>query len=211
MKKWILRAGIALWLMCSVYTLSVSFLPGPQGLQGPQGRQGIRGDSGIMRIQGLKGPQGIQGLQGPQGVQGEKGNTGATGLWGFRGPQGLQGERGYSVDLPKLYKQVSPAVVWIGAEVDPEDYWEYQYKTGDNIKWQGSGFLVNASGLIATAGHIVEDTQTFEVQFQDGMRTYADFVYMEDIGSCVVGFNNLRCSIKYSYFYLDLLYQFFEK
>lgn len=59
MKKWIVRIGIVLWLMCSVYTLCASFLPGPQG---------------------------------------------------------EQGERGYSVDLPALYKQVSPAVVWIGAE-----------------------------------------------------------------------------------------------
>ena len=205
MKKWILRAGIALWLMCSVYTLSVSFLPGPQGEKGIQGPQGLRGDSGIMRIQGLKGPQGIQGLQGPQGiqgVQGEKGNTGATGLWGLRGPQGLQGERGYSVDLPKLYKRTSPAVVWIGAEVDPEDYWEYQYKMGTDIKWQGTGFLVTPC-LIATAGHMIEYTKTFVVQFQDGSRAKADFVYMENLGYCDVGFIQLQEEYRIERSYLE--------
>jgi len=171
MKKWILRAGIALWLACSVYTLSVSFLPGPQG---PRGEPGI----------------GIQGWRGLQGRQGEKGEKGATGLWGLRGPQGPQGEKGYSVDLPKLYKQVSPAVVWIGAKIDEYytgiDDWNY------TIKWQGSGFLVSEDGLIATAGHICEDTQVFEVQFQDGSRVIADFVHAEDMENSDVGFIRLR-------------------
>ncbi len=141
----------------------------------------------------LPGPQGLQGLPGilgVQGVQGEKGDTGATGLWGLRGPQGPQGERGYSVDLPKLYKQTSSAVVWIGAKID--DYYmgddPYQY----TIKWQGTGFLVSSDGLIATAGHITEDTDLFEVQFQDGSRAFADFVHMESIDRCDVGFIQLR-------------------
>ena len=215
MKKWILRAGIALWLMCSVYTLSISFLPGPQGKKGVQGPQGLRGDSGIMRIQGLKGPQGIQGLQGPQGVQGlqgEKGDVGATGLWGLRGPQGLQGERGYSVDLPKLYKQTSPAVVWIGAEYSDDDFlhntsWKDISERDENIpitvKWQGTGFFVSDSGLIATAGHVVENTETFIVQFQDGSRTYADFVSMENMERCDVGFIKLRSDTKCPYLKLD--------
>lgn len=145
MKKWILRTGIALWLACSAYTLGVSFLPGPKGLQGIQG------------------------------------NTGATGLWGLRGPQGLQGERGYSIDLPKLYKQMSPAVVWIGVK-------------GiclDERKWQGTGFFVTPC-LIATAGHIVRDTEIFEVMFSDGTRAIADFVCMEDRNRCDVGFIRLR-------------------
>ena len=50
MRKWILRAGIALWLVCSAYTLSVSFLPGPQGLRGFQGVAGRRGNAKVDKM-----------------------------------------------------------------------------------------------------------------------------------------------------------------
>ena len=217
LKKWILRTGLVLWLACSVYTLSVSFLPGPQGEKGIQGPQGLRGDSGIMRIQGFRGSQGIQGiqglqgLQGVQGLQGGKGDTGATGLWGLRGRKGEKGERGYSVDLPKLYRQTSPAVVWIGAEYSNDeftsaDWYEISERNKDipiTVKWQGTGFFVSENGLIATAGHIVEDTKTFIVQFQNGSRTYADFVCMENMERCDVGFIKLRSDTKRPYFRFD--------
>lgn len=86
------------------------------------------------------------------------------------------------IDLPKLYDKISPAVVWIGAQ--DECY--------DILKWQGTGFFVNADGLIATAGHVVENTQVFEVMFQDGTRVTADFIHMENMGTCDVGFIKLR-------------------
>jgi len=142
------------------------------------------------------GPQGIQGIQ---GLQGEKGDTGVTGLRGLRGPQGSQGEKGYSVDLPKLYKQVSPAVVWIGAEYSDDEFtgasWkEIALRNEDipiTVKWQGTGFFVTPC-LIATAGHVVEDTKTFIVQYQDGTRAKADVVHMENRERCDVGFIRLR-------------------
>lgn len=195
MKKWMLRVGLVLWLLCSVYTLSVSFLPGPRG------PEGIRGISGLRGLQGVPGI-GVQGWQGLQGSQGEKGDTGATGLWGLRGPQGSQGERGYSVDLPELYKQVSPAVVWIGAETAEwiMDYDPYH----ESIKWQGTGFLVSADGLIATAGHVCEDTESFEVMFSDGTRAKADFVHMESLDRCDVGFIQLRSEYRKKRSYLEL-------
>ena len=125
MKKWILRAGIALWLVCSVYTL--------------------------------------------RHVHCEP-------------------------NLPRLYKQASPAVVWIGAI----DNWSNEQK------WQGTGFFVTPD-LIATAGHIVKNTEFFEVMFQDGTRAKADFVHMEDMGRCDVGFIRLRSEHrkKRPYFNLD--------
>ena len=191
MKKWILRVGITLWLLCSVFTLGVSFLPGRPGLHGITGEKGDVGAVGKIGLRGKEGSIGLTGFQGEKGVKGEKGDKGATGLWGLRGPQGLQGEKGYSVDLPKLYKQISPAVVWIGAEVE-------RYCSADGfpdyiggIKWQGSGFFVTPC-LIATAGHVVEGTKTFEVQFQDGSRAKADFIHMENIERCDVGFIQLR-------------------
>jgi len=95
-----------------------------------------------------------------------------------------------SVDLPKLYKQTSPAVVWIGAKYD--EYYPEEDLYGHGIKWEGSGFLVSEDGLIATAGHITQDTQVFEVQFQDGSRAIADFVYAEDMSRCDVGFIQIR-------------------
>jgi len=136
MRKWILRVGIALWLMGSV--ISLSFL--------------------------------------------------------HRKP----------VDLPKLYCKASPAVVWIGAERDPDDngYPYYQWMD-DDIKWQATGFFVTPN-LIATAGHVCEDTESFEVMFQDGTRAKADFVHMESIDRCDVGFIRLRSEHRKDRPYLDL-------
>ena len=93
-------------------------------------------------------------------------------------------------DLPKLYDQVSPAVVWIGAEGDTEYYPEDDYNA-KSIKWQGTGFFVTPD-LIATAGHIVNNTESFEVMFSDGSRAKADFVHMENMDRCDVGFIRLR-------------------
>ena len=135
MKKWILRAGIALWLMCSVYTL-----------------RHVRCEP----------------------------------------------------NLPKLYRQTSPAVVWIGAERDPDDYDYPYYKWMDEgIKWQGTGFFVTPN-LIATAGHITENTDSFEVMFSDGTRAKADFVHMENMDRCDVGFIRLRSEYRKKRPYLEL-------
>lgn len=95
-------------------------------------------------------------------------------------------------NLPKLYKQTSPAVVWIGAEYGDEYYPEYDAYGGCGVKWEGSGFLVSEDGLIATAGHVTEDTESFEVMFQDGTRAKADFVHAENVDRCDVGFIKLR-------------------
>ena len=124
MKKWILRAGLALWLMCSAVTFKH--------------------------------------------------------MWCMS-------------DLPTLYRQTSPAVVWIGAERNLDDYSEqyHQWIKEDGVKWQGTGFFVTPD-LIATAGHVVEDTESFEVMFSDGTRAKADFVYSEDLGTCDVGFIRIR-------------------
>ena len=202
MKKQNVGIGVILFLCISslvatLFLAGVGFgIPGPQGLRGLQGVPGVQGDAGV----------------GTQGLQGVRGDTGATGLWGLRGPQGPQGERGYSVDLPKLYEQTSPAVVWIGAEYSDEEFisrdnWnkisERDKDIPITVKWQGTGFFVSADGLIATAGHVVEDTKTFIVQFWDGSRTYADFVSMENRERCDVGFIKLRSDTKCLYLKLD--------
>ena len=59
--------------------------------------------------------------------------------------------------------------------------------------------------LIATAGHVVEDTKTFIVQLQDGSRVKADFVHMESMDRCDVGFIQLRSEYRKErpYFNLD--------
>jgi len=94
------------------------------------------------------------------------------------------------VSLPKLYREVSPAVVWIGAEYD--EYYPEEDVYGHGIKWQGSGFLVSEDGLIATAGHVCENTEVFEVVFSDGSRAIADFIHMENMDRCDVGFVQIR-------------------
>jgi len=106
-------------------------------------------------------------------------------------------------DLPKLYDQVSPAVVWIGAEGDTEYYPEDDYNA-KSVKWQGTGFFVTPD-LIATAGHVVNNTESFEVMFSDGSRAKADFVHMESMDRCDVGFLRLRSAdLRKDRPYLDL-------
>jgi len=99
----------------------------------------------------------------------------------------------YEPHLPTLYRQVSPAVVWIGAVDD----WSNEQK------WQGTGFFVTPN-LIATAGHVVSDTESFEVMFSDGTRAKADFVHMESAGRCDVGFIQLRSEHRKDRPYFDL-------
>lgn len=107
-------------------------------------------------------------------------------------------------DLPTLYKQTSPAVVWIGAEYD--EYYDYEenpfgYESG--VKWQGTGFFVTPN-LIATAGHMVKNTKSFEVMFQDGTKAKADFVHMENMDRCDVGFIRLRSEYRKDRLYFNL-------
>lgn len=73
-------------------------------------------------------------------------------------------------NLSKLFEKASPAVVWIGTD-----------------EWQGTGFLINSDGLIATAGHVA-DAWDFNIEFSDGRRGRAKYVYMESPETCDVGF-----------------------
>lgn len=124
MKKWILRIGLALWLMCSAVMFKT--------------------------------------------------------MWN-------------EPHLPTLYKRASPAVVWIGARDN----------CYDTLKWQGTGFFVTPN-LIATAGHVTENTEVFEVMFSDGTRAIANFVHMENMDRCDVGFIKLRSNLRKPRPYLDL-------
>jgi serine protease Do len=92
-------------------------------------------------------------------------------------------------DLPEFYEDVNPAVVWIGAEIGPDDYEYYDCQwEGASIKWQGTGFIISSDGLIATAGHVVEDTETFQLRFSDGRKGKARFAYKENSKYCDAGF-----------------------
>jgi S1-C subfamily serine protease len=106
-------------------------------------------------------------------------------------------------DLPTLYKRVSPAVVWIGAEYQDDEYYPREDPYDYDIKWQGTGFFVTPN-LIATAGHVVENTESFEVMFSNGTRAKADFVHMENMKNSDVGFIRLRSKYRKKRPYLDL-------
>jgi serine protease Do len=93
--------------------------------------------------------------------------------------------------------------VWIGAEVETYCSQDGFLDYDGGIKWQGTGFFITPN-LIATAGHVVKDTKSFEVMFQDGTRAKADFVHMENMDRCDVGFIRLRSEHRKDRPYLDL-------
>jgi len=107
-------------------------------------------------------------------------------------------------NLSEIYKKVNPAVVWIGAETgenDTEYYNDYSlYEQG--IKWQGSGFVISPDGLIVTAGHVVEDTKTFQLVFSDGKKGMGVFAYRENPETADVGFIQIVSIDRVSYWRL---------
>ena len=96
----------------TLYFITGTIEPGPQGLQGIRGAQGVKGDRGFDGVgsngaQGARGAQGVagnnglsitgsQGMRGAQGARGDKGDNGSsiTGPQGVRGSQGPKGDRG---------------------------------------------------------------------------------------------------------------------
>jgi len=123
-------------------------------------------------------------------------------LWLFSSLISLSFLHRKPVSLPKLYRDVSSAVVWIGAEYDEDDMYYIRRFTGHDVKWQGTGFFVTPN-LIATAGHVTKNTKSFEVMFQDGTRAKADFVHMENMNRCDIGFIQLRSEHRKNRPYLE--------
>ena len=70
-----------------------------------------------------------------------------------------------SQPLPELFKQVSPAVVFISAiSIDP-------YKVSNRVNTAiGSGFIISEEGLILTNSHVVFGRQAIFVTLDDGRK-----------------------------------------
>ena len=103
------------------------------------------------------------------------------------------------VDDPLFQSEFSPdvvmqSVVHIGA-------------SGDYGDWQGSGVYVG-NGLILTAGHVVEDANTFVVTFENEPSSYASstfyqesttdvgFIYLEDYDGPALTFDDDNSDIR---------------
>jgi S1-C subfamily serine protease len=69
-----------------------------------------------------------------------------------------QEQAGYQELLTGLYERVNPGVVAIRIQTINKD------------SFQGSGFVYDLNGTIATNFHVVENAQTIEVDFADGYR-----------------------------------------
>lgn len=74
------------------------------------------------------------------------------------------------ISLISLIKRVDPSVVYVEA-VD-----KYGFRL-----WSGSGVIISPDGLILTAGHVVDGTETFKVILSDGREFLTDKSYLSDV------------------------------
>src|SRR5262249_3945473 len=81
-------------------------------------------------------------------------------------------------DLPSAVVRVSPAVVGIRAEVDPD---RPSAATLGTARW-GSGAIIEADGTVLTVGYLVLEASTVEVVLPDG-RTLPARVHGHDFES----------------------------
>jgi len=82
-----------------------------------------------------------------------------------------------TVDLPTLIAAALPGVVNISAiRLEPGPHPEPGVPIPRQVVDYGSGFVIDASGLIVTNRHLVEGAQTIAVVFRDGTRLPAALV-----------------------------------
>jgi serine protease Do len=97
---------------------------------------------------------------------------------GFANAQSTDGANDESCTTPltSIYKQVSPAVVFITAvSINP-------YRMNDRVEHVvGSGFIINSSGLILTNSHVVFGRQLVVVTLDDGTTVPAQLVGADPI------------------------------
>lgn len=66
--------------------------------------------------------------------------------------------------LPRLIQRVIPSVVYVEAGVDDNYYDDYGY---EYIGWSGSGIIIGPHTVL-TAGHVIEDANSFTITIVDG-------------------------------------------
>ena len=82
-----------------------------------------------------------------------------------------------TVDLPALIAAVLPGVVNISVvRLEPEQYPVDVVRTVHQMVADGSGFVIDPSGLIVTNRHLVAGAEAITVVFQDGVRLPAVLV-----------------------------------
>jgi len=99
---------------------------------------------------------------------------GVTSLSGTFRPAAAQG-------IPELLNRVKPSVGFV-------------FVSGDQLQGSGSGFVVDASGLVVTALHLVEDASQVSVAFPGGHPQQADVVGFDtdnDLALLRIGQSNL--------------------
>lgn len=97
-----------------------------------------------------------------------------------------------------------PHIVLIRALSDSDDAVDYNHSYlasdgGDNIKWSGSGVFIRPD-LILTAGHVVKDTQKFEIVLPNGKIRPGYFAYLEDPNLTDVGLVRVHGDYPISHF-----------
>ena len=81
-----------------------------------------------------------------------------------------------SLSVPSIFDRVSPSVVYISAtSINP-------YRVNGRVEnFVGSGFIIDAGGLILTNSHVAFGRQSIEVRLEDGMSVPAQVVGADPI------------------------------
>ncbi len=93
----------------------------------------------------------------------------------------VQAYQGQQNTIQKLYNKVNPSVVelHVNSLADPK-VGQVNY-TAETTSSLGSGVLVNQSGRILTAAHVVDKATSIEVEFAGGNKTSGHIVWVEPL------------------------------
>ena len=81
--------------------------------------------------------------------------------------------------------------IWIQSDSQPYVVLIYALDPNGVTKWSGSGCFIR-SDLILTAGHVVQDTERFEIVLPNGHIRPGYFAYIEDVNLTDVGLVKVR-------------------
>ena len=133
-------------------------------------QEGAAGEPGAPGIQGIQGEQGPQGVAGAQGEKGDRGTPGKSAYEIYCEQYGYMGSEAewMSVVHDRLSAQTSQEIYAMAADctVTVESFRETDVTPKTSLA-TGTGFFIDADGLIMTAYHVIDGATSVRVTMPD--------------------------------------------